>query len=228
MNAEEMEARIKTLEHQVRTLADIEEIKTLQKAYGYYLEHWMSQEIVDLFSDDPDVSLTLAPGTYLGKKRIAEYFNRMKDPNPEFLHQVMQLSGIVNVDPEGTTAEGRWYGFGAVAAPADKGVREYFMGGIYGCEYVKQDGVWKIRRLRFDASYTATPASGWVAPERLVPTDTRAPLTGPQPDVPRTFSPRYPSGYIFPFHYSHPVTGKKTSEQLRNSSIDGVEDWRYS
>ena len=102
------------------------------------------------------------------------------------------------------------------------------MGGIYGCEYVKQNGAWKIKRLRFDASYTATPASGWVAPERLVPTDTRAPLTGPQADVPRTFSPRYPSGYIFPFHYRHPVTGKKTSEELRNSSIDGVKEWRYS
>ncbi len=224
MNVKELEARVKVLEYQVRTLNDIEEIKTLQRAYGYYLEHWMSQEIIDLFSDDPDVSLTLAPGTYFGKKRIAEYFNRMKDPNPEFLHQVMQLSGIVNVDPEGTGANGRWYGFGAVASPSDKGVKQYFMSGIYGCEYTKQNGVWKIKRLRFDAAYTATPASGWVAPERLVPHDTLAALTGPQADVPRTFSPRYPSGYIFPFQYKHPVTGKKTSEEERNSSIDGVKD----
>jgi hypothetical protein len=228
MNVKELEARVKVLEYQVRTLNDIEEIKTLQKAYGYYLEHWMSQEIIDLFSDDPDVSLTLAQGTYFGKKRIAEYFNRMKDPNPEFLHQVMQLSGIVNVDREGTTAKGRWYGFGAVASPSDKGVKQYFMSGIYGCEYVKQNGVWNIKRLRFDAAYTATPAGGWVAPERLVPTDTLAALTGPQADVPRTFSPRYPSGYVFPFHYKHPVTGKKTSEEARNSSIDGVNEWRYS
>jgi hypothetical protein len=172
--------------------------------------------------------LTLAAGTYLGKKRIAEYFNRQKDPNPEFLHQVMQLSGVVTVDPEGTTAKGRWYGFGAVALPSEKGVRQFFMSGIYGGEYVKEDGVWKIKSMRFDANYTAAPANGWVAPERLAPAETRPAITGPQADVPRTFTPRYPSGYIFPFHYKLPVTGKKTSEEVRNSSIKGVKDWKYS
>jgi hypothetical protein len=107
----ELEARLKILEKQVRTLQDIEEIKTLQKAYGYYIEHWMSKEIIGLFSDGPDVTLTLAAGTYLGKKGVIKYFERMKDPSPEFLHQVMQLSGIVSVDPGGNTAKGRWYGF---------------------------------------------------------------------------------------------------------------------
>ena len=228
MNVKELEAKVKALENQVRILTDIEEIKTLQKTYGYYLEHWMSQEIIDLFSDDPEVSLTLTAGTYLGKRRIAEYFNRLKDPGPEFLHQVMQLSGVVTVDAGGTTAKGRWYGFGAVALPSDKGVRQFFMGGIYGGEYVKEDGVWKFERLRFDASYTAAPATGWVAPKRLAPAETRPALAGAQADVPRTFSPRYPSGYIFPFHYRHPVTGKKTSEDERNASIDGVKDWKYS
>jgi len=57
---------------------------------------------------------------------------------------------------------------------------------------------------------------------------TRPAITGPQADVPRTFTPRYPSAYIFPFHYKHPVTGKKTSEDERNASIDGVKDWKYS
>ncbi len=228
MDVKELEAKVKALENQVKILTDIEEIKTLQKTYGYYLEHWMSQEIIDLFSNRPEVSLTLAAGTYLGKKRIAEYFNRQKDPSPEFLHQVMQLSGVVTVDAGGTTAKGRWYGFGAVALPSEKGVRQFFMGGIYGGEYVKEDGVWKIKRMRFDANYTAAPASGWVAPERLAPAENRPAITGPQADVPRTFSPRYPSGYIFPFHYRHPVTGRKTSEDARNASIDGVKDWKYS
>ncbi len=223
MNVAELEARLKTLENQVRTLQDIEEIKTLQKAYGYYIEHWMFQEIIDLFSDGPDVSLTLAPGTYLGKEGIIKYFERRKDPDPEFLHQVMQLSGIVDVDPDGNTAKGRWYGFGAIASPSDKGVRQFFMGGIYECEYVKEDGKWKIKKLRFDQNYTATPAEGWVKAERVAVIDPQSSLPGLQADIPRTFSPRYPSGYIFPFHYKHPVTGKETSERVRNSSIKGVE-----
>jgi hypothetical protein len=219
----ELEARLKILEKQVRTLQDIEEIKTLQKAYGYYIEHWMSKEIIDLFSDGPDVTLTLAAGTYLGKKGVIKYFERMKDPSPEFLHQVMQLSGIVSVDPGGKTAKGRWYGFGAVAVPSGKGVRQLFMGGIYGCEYVKEDGKWKIKKLRFDLNYTATPAEGWVKPERVAAVDPRSSLPRLEADIPRTFDPQYPSGYIFPFHYKHPVTGEDTSEGVRNSSIKGVE-----
>lgn len=53
MKVEELEAKVKTLENQLRTLQDIEEIKTLQRAYGYYLEHWMASEIVDLFRTVP-------------------------------------------------------------------------------------------------------------------------------------------------------------------------------
>ena len=223
MKSEELEARLQVLEKQVGNLQDIEDIKTLQKAYGYYIEHWMSQELVDLFSDSPDASLTLAAGTYLGKKSITNYFERLKDPNPEFLHQVMQLSGIVNVDLDGNTAKGRWYGFGAVAMPSSKGVSQLFMGGIYGGDYVKEDGKWKILKLRFDQIYTATPAQGWVKPERVATICPQSSLPRLEADIPCTVSSRYPSGYIFPLHYKHPVTGKETSEKKRNSSIKGAE-----
>ena len=227
MNIEELEARLEALEKQVRTLQDIEEIKTLQKAYGYYIEHWMAQEIIDLFADGPDVSLTLAAGTYLGKKGIRKYFENIK-PTADFMHQVMQLSGIVNVDPDGKTAKGRWYGYGAIAVPSSKGVRESFMSGIYGCEYIKENSIWKIKKLRFDLHYTATPARGWVRPEQAAVVDPQYTPTMLEADIPRTFNPRYPSGYIFPFHYKHPVTGKETSEGAHNSSIEGVDKWEYS
>ncbi|MGD9240685.1 MAG: nuclear transport factor 2 family protein [Desulfobacterales bacterium] len=225
MDAKEMETRIEVLEKQVQTLQDLEEIRTLQRAYGYYLEHWMADEITDLFSDGPDVSLTLAAGTYLGKDGVKKYFTTTK-PNNEFLHQVMQLAGIVKVDPDGKTAKGRWSGFGAVAVPHENGVREIFMGGIYGGEYVKEDGVWKFKKLRFDMNYTATPATGWVKPDRLVVPDPSFVPTRLEADIPRTFNPGYPSGYIFPFFYKHPVTGKKSSEEKINAAIEGVNEWQ--
>jgi hypothetical protein len=228
MTIEELEARVKALEEltksqalEIRTLKDIEEIGRLQKAYGYYLEHWMTREIVDLFSDSPDISLTLAPGTYLGKAGVTKYFEHNK-PDNEFLHQVMQLSGIVDVAPDGNTAKGRWYGFGAIALPAKKGMRQSFMGGIYICEYIKEQGVWKFKKLQFDMVYTAKPLEGWVKPERLAEKDSSQPLPAPQADLPRTYTAFYPSGYIVPFHYKHPVTGKKTSENDWNSLLKGA------
>ena len=227
MAVSELEARIKALEEivksqavEIRTLKDIEEINRLQKAYGYYLEHWMAKEIIDLFSDGPDVSVTLTMGTYLGKAGVKKYFEHTK-PDNEFLHQVMQLSGIVDIDRDGKTAKGRWYGFGALALPYGKGVRQSFMSGIYVTEYVKEDGVWKFKKLQFDQAYTATPLEGWVKKERLAVLDPRQPLLPMKADVPRTFNPRYPSGYIVPFHYKHPVTGKKTGENAWNASLKG-------
>jgi hypothetical protein len=42
----------------------------------------------------------------------------------------------------------------------------------------------------------------------------------PNPDIPPTASdPRFLSGYIFPFHYKHPVTGRETSEKVKNSRL---------
>jgi hypothetical protein len=38
------------------------------------------------------------------------------------------------------------------------------------------------------------------------------------------FDPRFPSGYIFPFHYKHPITGRKTSEDDINASLNMTPD----
>ena len=99
MELHELEAKVKDLEKQVRIMEnrlgiveDIEAIKKLQKAYGYYVEHMMYQEIVDCFSDSQDVRLNWLEGQYLGKEGVEKYFQFMKSTPPEFAHQVMQLA----------------------------------------------------------------------------------------------------------------------------------------
>lgn len=222
MKLEELETRLKALEEEIRTLKDTNEIEVLQRAYGYYLEHWMDQEVIDCFSDSPDVVLSLYEGTWLGKDGIRRYFGRDRSTDPEFLHQVMQLSPIIHVAPDGKSAKGRWYSWGAVAAPAGNGVRQFFMGGIYESEYVKEDGVWKILKLQYNLQISADPKEGWVRPKRLGAVDPTAvrKYNGPTPDIaPSGMDSRYPSGYIFPFHFRHPVTGKETSEAKRNAEL---------
>jgi hypothetical protein len=47
---------------------------------------------------------------------------------------------------------------------------------------------------------------------------------GPKPDIAINKADlRYVSGYIFPFHYKHPVTGQETSENVRNSRLKPVK-----
>jgi hypothetical protein len=220
MQAEALETRLKELEDKVRILQDIEDIKKLQRAYGYYLEHWMSQEIIDLFSDSPDAIVDIWRGKWLGKEGINRMFSTYlaEDTHSrEFLHMVMQLSGIVDIEPDGKSAKGRWYGFGMVAMPAGGGVKNNFMAGIYECVYVKENGKWKILKLQFNRTLYFPPNEGWVKPERIAAIDPNK-IYSIKPDMPRTIEPGYPTGYIPPFHFPHPVTSKETTESQRNTA----------
>jgi hypothetical protein len=231
MNITEMEARLKVLEERVksqdnrlRTLEDIEAIKRLQKAYGYYVEHMMYQEIVDCFSDSPDVVLNWLEGQYLGKEGVKKYFEFMKQAPPEFSHQVMQIAGIVDIEPDGKIARGRWYAFGGIFVPRDGGMRRSFVSGIYEMVYIKENGVWKILSLKWVIPYAIRIAEGWARPEDVTAPFYNDEFKGPRPDIPVNKADlRYVSGYIFPFHYKHPVTGKETSEGVRNSRLKPVK-----
>ncbi|MFC1920329.1 nuclear transport factor 2 family protein [Chloroflexota bacterium] len=213
MTIEELEAKVGKLEKELTGFRDIEEIQRLQRAYGYYLERWMYKELIDLFSDSPDATLSILVGIYLGKEGIRRFFTGANEQfeGPETLHQVMQLSGIVDVNPDGITAKGRWYGFGAQALPVGKGVKQMMNGGVYAVDYVKENGTWKILKLTWNPVYTCYPENGWVKPERIAAAaDVGGLGTPPEFDKPREFETRYPSGYITPFHFKHPVTGKET------------------
>jgi hypothetical protein len=220
MTVEELEAKVKVLEEKVRTLEDIEEIKKLQRAYGFYLEHWMAEDIIDLFAEGPETSLLVAAGHYVGKDNIRDFFHHGRKgiespyaPSPEFLHQVMQLSGVVHVAPDGLTAKGRWYGFGANAFPVAGGkVNPGWMNGVYEVDYLKQDGVWKLYKVHWCMTFHCPYTIGWVEPEKRSDTVMNRPYQR-NPQLKPDGTPEetlYPSGFICPFHFANPVSGRKT------------------
>jgi hypothetical protein len=227
MTVKEMEARLKALEKKVGILDDINEVKRLQRAYSYYVQHMMRDEIYDCFADSPEVSLHWLEGTWLGKEGVKRYFGVGSDrpePPPGFLHQVMPIAGVVEVTPDGKRAKGRWYSFGAVSMPAEKGkFRSSFVGGIYEIEYIKQNGVWKFLKVDWIIPFNATIAEGaFIPPEKIG--ESIMNFKAPGPDIKPTASdPRFKSGYIFPFHYNHPVTGKATSEKAKNARLLGAK-----
>jgi hypothetical protein len=223
MTVEELEAKVKTLEDKLRvlgdlqakiqTLEDVEEIKNLQRAYGYYLEHMMVEDILDLFADDEEVELWVTAGKFKGKEAISRLYHYIRDsfPSPEFLHQIMQLSGIVHVNPDGKAAKGRWYGFGAIALPTKGGkISPGWMNGVYEADYIKKDGKWKIRKLRWCMTFLASWTVSFVEPAKR----DDSPMDRPQnQNLGTRGTPeetRYPSGFICPFHFANPVSGRKT------------------
>ncbi len=225
MNVQELEAKVKTLEHKLQILEDTEAIKKLQRAYGYYLEHWMAEDLIDLFSDSPDACLKIAAGEYRGKDAIRRFFRHGNDNTPipitengAFLHQVMQLSGIVDVAEDGKTAKGRWYGFGANAFPVPGGVNPGWMDGVYEVEYIKENNVWKLLVVRWCMTFHAPWTLSFVEPQKAKridefmnrPYERAASMrpTGTPEDT------QYPSGFLCPFHYKNPVTGKPSPKKM--------------
>lgn len=228
MDLKTMEDRIKELEKQVGTMKDLEAINRLQKAYGYYIEHWMYEDLIELFADSPDTVLNLTYGIFHGKEGVSKYFSGMNEmtQHREFLHQIMQLAGVVDINAGGKTARGRWYGFGAVAMPRRNGIFQVFTSGIYTCEYIKEDGTWKILKLMWNPIYNAPPSIGWVKPDKATITMSRENslvTNPPRFDNPRNLNTQYPSGYIVPFHFKHPVTGKPSTDAKRNAALKKKE-----
>jgi uncharacterized coiled-coil protein SlyX len=219
---------IENLEKKLTRLEDIEAIKRLQKAYGYFVEHWMHDEIIDCFSDGPGVYLNWIEGTWKGKEGVRRYFTHGGNPSATpsgFSHQLMPTAGLITVDPDGVAAKGRWYGFGAIFNSQGGVVeRGEFTSGIYEVNYVKEDGVWKIRSFDWIIPYVVRLDGQVEGPEirsrRIIKEASGTGVFIPDPDVPLDPEDlRYVSGYVFPFHFTHPVTGKPTSEPVRNAQL---------
>ncbi len=222
MDLKNMETRLKELEKEVSNLKDLEAIYRLQKIYGFYLEHWMYEDIIDIFSDSPDTVLDLTYGVFHGKEGVRKYFSGMLEMTQlkDFLHQMMQLSGVVDVNADGKTASGRWYGFGVVVMPRRNGYFQVLASGIYTCEYIKEEGKWKIFKLMWNPIYNAPNVSIARAdkPQVTMSRENSLVTNPPKFDEPRKLNTQYPTGYIVPFHFKHPVTGKQSTDARRNAA----------
>jgi hypothetical protein len=205
---------IKQLEARITQAEDIEAIKKLQRAYGFYLEHWQEDELIDLFSKRDDVTVEINDsGEFRGAEGVIKCYvfgdhytaySGQKTAPPEYLHLMVPISGIVDIDPDGKTAKGRWYGTFHGALPRGGMLRALIGYGIWEMDYIKEEGVWKIWKLLFCDIFSSPIEDGWVKTPFInnPPAKERpAPVRG------KDIKP-YPSGYIFPYHYKNPVSGK--------------------
>ena len=216
MNIEELEARLKTLEDKNRKLDDVEEIKKLQRIYGYYVERGNLDEIVDLFSDSPVVSFGPSYKVMVGKDNVKREFSSQrpfgvfegKKPD-DYLHITMPVSGVVDVAVDGHTAQARWYAL-MYLCNASPGGGAVLGVGKYENEYIKEDGKWKILHLQFDDIFLSPYEEGWAkSPKIWGKLKQIADSVGLKPgDVPEPTPSKSPFGDQMPFHYKHPITGE--------------------
>jgi hypothetical protein len=216
LQIEDLEARLKALEDSNRTLQDIEDIKKLQRIYGYYVERGQLDEVAELFSDSPDVTFGPSYNVSVGKENVRRMFSSQRafgasqgTTPDDYLHITMPVSGVVDVHEDGKTAKARWYAL-MYLHNATPGGGAVFGVGMYENEYIKEDGRWRILRLQFDDIFLSPYEEGWAKTPKLWAklremADSAGPPLGEIPDQPRSKSP---FGDQMPFHYKHPITGK--------------------
>lgn len=207
----ELEATVSALSARVRELEDVEAIKRLQRAYGYYIDKALWTDVIDLFADDCEIEIS-GRGVYLGRAGADIVFRKLigqlighaggEGLAHGQLHNHFQLQGIVHVAPDGRTAKGRWRSFIQVA---QLGELADWAEGPYEMDYVRQDGVWRIRRMVWFATYYTAFDQGWAKGGRPLP----RPSSEFPPDRPPSHDyESFPATFAPPFHYPHPVRGR--------------------
>ena len=113
----EVEQRLAALEHRVGELEDVNAIRRLHWAYGYYIDFNRPEEVADLFAEDGVV--VFLSGEYVGKAGVMRLYGDWiqqrftggrPGPVDGLLLDHFQMQDIITVAPDRQTAKGRFRG----------------------------------------------------------------------------------------------------------------------
>ena len=185
---------------------DINDIENLQRAYGYYVDKMLWDDVVDLFADDGTLELGQS-GVYVGHASIRNYLYSMsggrQGPIEGVLYNHLQLQPIITVAADGQTAHGRWRAW-VLTGVSGSGSGGNWGEGPYENTYVKDDGVWKIQSVHWYGNYLAPYEEGWLnADPAALRAHTVSPTVAPDRPSSVDYAP-FPGVFVPPFHYANP------------------------
>ena len=205
-NTESLLARLAALEHRLGLVEDREAIERLQNQYGFYLDNRMWGEVGELFAEEGASIEIGRRGNYLGKERIHRFLHEvlgqgrwglLKD---EIINHI-QLQMVITVAEDRQSAKARSRAIVQGNSPPGAGSL-LWAEGIYENEYVKEHGVWKIRRLWWVPTFYVQMAGMDKAAFQSAPLSESFP-----PDEPSAPQDAALGRSFIPFHYVHPMTG---------------------
>lgn len=181
-------------------LLDTSAVERVQRAYGYYVDQAQWNDVADLWTENGTLEIG-GRGVFLGRERVREYMiTAFGEPGRAdgLLIDHQQFQVLATVNPDGRTAEARATAF----VMSTGGWGDCY----YENDYVKEDGIWKMKVLHGPFNMYSGYAIGWVDDVILNTYPEKFP---PPPDLPPSVVYlAYPSYYAEPFHYPNPVTGE--------------------
>lgn len=200
-----VEARLAAMEAEVGLLKDRAAVEKLTRAFGYYGDKGLWDQVIELFAENCRVEIA-GRGAYIGKASARRLFmdavggGKIGMPVGRLANH-MVLQGIVDVAPDGKTARGRWRELAQVGSLGGNAV---WAEGVLQVAYVKEGGVWKFQDMQWFPTFYTPYDQGWGKQANPI---NEASKTVP-PDVPPMQFDIYPGQYVVPFHYPNPVTGQ--------------------
>jgi hypothetical protein len=197
-------ARVSALEQRKERIEDVNAIERLQAAYGYYVDRALWDDAADLFADDGTIEIGL-DGVYVGKPRVREYLYALGGGRQGLadgeLNEHLQVMPVITLAPDGLTAKARWR---AITLTGQLGAQAFWGEGPYENEYVKNDGVWKIKTLHWYQALYVPYEGGWQTnPD---PTGAKFVSATLPPDRPPSVEYKtWPDTYVPPFSFPNPV-----------------------
>ncbi|KAJ0116667.1 hypothetical protein J7T55_009817 [Diaporthe amygdali] len=225
----ELKKQVAALQKEVSRFQDEAEVRKTHFKYGYYLDKCLYNEVVDMFADHPDTYVEFLGSRYRGKAGVKRlYQGRFQNtfvkgrngPVHGFLLDHIMMQDVVDVDSTGTHAWCRMRALmqagthDSVNETHPRGHVQWWEGGLYENEYLKENGVWKLFRYRYFPFWHAEFESGWSHTKKnYIPWPTKTYPEDPLgPDEILEQKMLWPDTRVIPFHYPHPVTGKKINE----------------
>lgn len=220
---EELKKQNAELMNRLGKLEDVADIRRLQFAYGYYIDYCHYEDVVHLFAEDAEV--VFLSGVYKGHKGIRRLyidwilglFNQGREGADDgLLFDHIQMQDVITVADDRQTAKGRFRGVmlgGShdIRKYRPPGVPQQFMeSGIYENDYVRENGVWKIKRLDYMLQWQAEYEHGWAHTDaHLRPAQVLFPEDPHGPDYLLDVKREtWPYRQDTPVHYAHPVIAK--------------------
>lgn len=174
--------RLETLTGRVEALSAI---KRLQHAYGHYSELGLWHDFADLFADTGIGYYTQGA---LDREGIRTLF--LKEVGGGRLgladgriYPHISMQPVVTLAADGQSAKGRWH-IMAMLGGYERSAS--WAGGVYENQYVRENGVWKMKEVRYVPQYSGRYEDpGWTAASQPAPFHFQASRVGkPVLDVP--------------------------------------------
>jgi hypothetical protein len=149
----QLQQRVERLEALTGRVEGLSAVKRLQHAYGHYSELGLWHDFADLFADSGVGYYTQGA---LDREGIRSLF--LKEVGQGRLgladgriYPHISMQPVITLSPDGQSASGRWH---IMAMLGGYQRTASWSGGIYDNQYVRENGVWKFKEVRYFPQYS--------------------------------------------------------------------------